>query len=208
MMGIRKAMRPLHFLVLHCVLSTALPLDASQGNVSSAARAEVGAVTKLDTIIEEPELRIVVPAPRCAVPAVAGRVLQSVGIPAGIEYAPEPCTDRPGRVAPEPEPLTLTGLTAREALQRLVTIDPRYHWIESNDMVLIRPIAAWNDPFHFLHRTASAFHIDAPNYAAALHAVQAALVGWPLNSDAQSFGGRTPQGSTPISVHRDVATSV
>ena len=162
--------------------------------------------SKLDAIIEEQNVGIVIPPPRCAVPGVAARVSQSVGIPAGIEYAPESCDVRQP-LPPDAERLLLTGLTAREALNRLIGLDPRYQWIESQGVMIMRPVKALNDREHFLHRVSPTFHIDAKNYAAALKAVQGGLLGSSDDFNADPFGERTPQGSTPISVHLDTATS-
>jgi hypothetical protein len=171
--------------------------------MSLASEVSAHATARLDAIIEAPDIWISAPASSCAVAGVAALVAWSVGLPAGIEYLPGCSTRQP--LAPA-ERVTLTGLTAREALDRLVKIDPRYHWTETNGVVVIRPLKAWDDRSHFLHRIVSSFHIDAKNYAAALHAVQVAL-GGPTIANPDDLGRRTAHGSAPISVHLDTATS-
>jgi hypothetical protein len=141
------------------------------------------------------------------VPGVAARVAQLVAIPAGIEQVAESCGN-PRRPASDPESVTLTGLSAREALNKIVGLDPRYHWVEGDGVVVVRPLGAWADRSHFLHRVAPSFHLDAPNYAAALNAVQSGLLNAPLVRDAESLGRRTPQGSVPISIQLNTAVSV
>jgi hypothetical protein len=160
----------------------------------------------LDDVIAE-QIFLVIPLPSCAVPAWAARVAQAVGMPAGIEYAPDPCT-RPAvaKSAPEAQRLNLAGRTAREALDQLMTLDARYRWVESGGVIIVRPDAAWADASHFLHRTAPSFHLDAQGTGEALRAVQAAL-GGPVGGGPESVG-RTPQSSQPIAVHLETATSV
>jgi hypothetical protein len=47
---------------------------------------------------------------------------------------------------------TATGLPLRQVLDTLVTIDPRYEWRVVDDVVVLRPAEAWNDPTHPLFR--------------------------------------------------------
>jgi hypothetical protein len=201
-----EAMQPSRCLALLFAVATAgQPVIAQQPSTPSSSSAGTQAPPRLDAIIEEPNIDIFVPAPRCSVPAVAARVLQSVGIPAGIEYAAESCGDTPS-LAADAERVTLTGLSVREALSRLVSIDPRYHWNETNGIIALRPLKAWNDRAHFLHRIAPSLRIDAENLAVALHVIQAAL-GAPSIAKPEQFGRQTPQGTVPIAVHLGTAAS-
>lgn len=134
----------------------------------------------------------------CLVPGAARRIALAIGEPAGIEYIPGSCdVARPG---PPRESMSLMGLPAREALDRLVQLDPRYRWIETDGVIVVRPIAAWDDPKHFLHRTASSFTVDDQPLGGAVNAVLDAL-GWE-HSDltAPPFGGRTPDAIRHFSV--------
>lgn len=53
----------------------------------------------------------------------------------------------------------LIGLTVGQALDALVSADPRYSWREQDGAILIRPVEAWADPAHFLHERLSGFHL-------------------------------------------------
>jgi hypothetical protein len=150
------------------------------------------------------DLWMSVPPSPCAIPGLAARVAQAIGMPAGIEHAPGSCGGSPGRTL-QAERVALRGLTAREALDRLITFDPRYYWMDTDGVIVVRPRNAWADASHFLNRTATSFHLDAANFAAALRAIQSALGAASANPEPR--GGRTPQGSQAISVHLDTAVS-
>jgi hypothetical protein len=201
---------PLRRVLLLVFAIAAMPVGAQQpappqipSDTISAIRA--ARASRLDTVIEE-DVSIFVPLPRCAVPGVAARISRIILTPAGIEYAPESCSEMQ-RIAPDAKKVTLEGLTARQALDRLVQLDSRYHWVETDGVIVLRPLEAWADASHFLHRTSTSFHLDAGNYAGALHAVQSALSGNSSSANGGELGGRTPQGSAPISVHLDRAVS-
>jgi hypothetical protein len=49
----------------------------------------------------------------------------------------------------------VTGLTLRDALQVLTTIDPRYAWREMDGVIVLRPMDAWNDGASPLFRIVS-----------------------------------------------------
>jgi hypothetical protein len=116
-----------------------------------------------------------VPAPpfgHCVVPELAGQVLEATLTPGGEEYLPGRCGNEPPLSAGER--ISLRGLTAREALDRLVQLDPRYRWVENDGLLIVRPVAAWNDANHFLHRTVSvAFAVQ--NVGGALNALLTAI---------------------------------
>jgi hypothetical protein len=116
-----------------------------------------------------------VPAPpleHCLVPELAGHVFKATVTPGGVEYLPGRC----GRGQPRSagERVTLRGLTAQEALNRLVQLDARYRWVERDGVLVVRPVDAWNDPNHFLHRTASVAFADQ-NVGGALFALLTAI---------------------------------
>ena len=78
------------------------------------------------------DVNVALPPTPCTVTTMAFRIAQVVGEPAGIERLPEPCPVPPLR-SPEGivDWLPLTGLNAREALDRLMEVDPRYEWRRS-----------------------------------------------------------------------------
>jgi hypothetical protein len=115
-----------------------------------------------------------VPAPplgHCIVPELAGNVFKATLTPGGDEYLPGRC----GNQAPSAgERVSLRGLTAREALDRLVQLDARYRWVETDGVLIIRPVTAWDDANHFLHRTVSVVFAEQ-NVGGALYALLTAI---------------------------------
>ena len=125
------------------------------------------------------------PLPHCAVPELAGRVFDAVTTVGGVEYLPGRCSgagpERPPSVAGR---VSLRGLNAREALDRLVEMDPRFRWMEIDGVLVIRPVDAWNDLEHFLNRTVSVAFTDQ-NIGGALVALLNAI------GPGEFRGGRT-----------------
>ena len=60
---------------------------------------------------------------------------------------------------PVSERTDLVGLSVGDALDALVSADPRYGWREQDGVILIRPVQAWADPSHFLHQRFSGFRM-------------------------------------------------
>jgi hypothetical protein len=122
-------------------------------------------------------LVLTLPVSTCVVPMTTEFIVKkAVRMPAGIEALPEPC-----RTAPSATPVALrariefNGLTGRQALDRLISLDPRYYWLESNGVIVVRPISAGNDPKHFLHESIVASHQDVANYTEALQIMESVL---------------------------------
>jgi hypothetical protein len=108
----------------------------------------------------------------CLVPELAGHVFEAALIPGGSEYLPGRCADvKATRLS---ERITLRGLTVPEALNRLVQLDARYRWVETDGIFVVRPLESWNDETHFLHRTISVAFTDQ-NVGGALHALLTAI---------------------------------
>jgi hypothetical protein len=59
--------------------------------------------------------------------------------------------------------------------KRLVKLDPRYYWTESDGVIVVRPLAAWADPKHFLHGVLDRLTLDKADIGQALHAALAPL---------------------------------
>jgi hypothetical protein len=184
--------------------ATAVAVMPAESRQATAAPQSPGAATDspLDKVPERlPSLYL--PLPSCAVPAVAAFIARMIEMPAGIEYAPEPCyEDGSGFPAPPPQTptITLTGLTARAALDRLVILDPRYRWLVSDGVLVFRPLAAWDDPFHFLHTTFPSLQLEAVNFATAFQAISNVLLGFPADRTNGPYGQHTAQGRQLISV--------
>ena len=152
----------------------------------------------LDRAIDE-YLRLRLPPGPCAIAGMAGRIAQAVGMPVGVEYPPVACAGERTPASNDSEQLELYGLTAREALDRLVALDPRFRWIESDGVVVMRPSQAWDDPRHFLHRSIPEFNLAAKGIGNASRAVQTVLSGTDRPSAVEIF--RTPQGNHEFSIH-------
>jgi hypothetical protein len=164
----------------------ALPASASAGQ------------QPLERVIGE-SIRIRVPLAPCVVPGIIVRISRALEIPAGIEYLPDECRlQTPDPSASEEE---LSGLTAREAFDKLVSLDSRYRWLESDGVVIVRPLAAWADPNHFLHRSIPDFSVSDVGIARAFAAVQGALYPQIVSSRPDlDLPARTLQGNQHFSV--------
>ena len=122
------------------------------------------------------EIRVYVPLVPCAVPMFASRIMEVTGTSGGVESEPG-CTTREPKPVPDGEWISLLGLTEREALDRLVALDRRYHWIESDGIVVVRPLDAWNDPRHFMNATFSGLTLTDQHLGCAVNALAAMLRG-------------------------------
>ena len=88
-------------------------------------------------------------------------IAKSARVPIGFEEVagvPMPYDGTLSTIPPSARTL-LIGLTVGEALDALVSADPRYRWREQDGVILLRPVEAWADPAHFLHKRLSAFHL-------------------------------------------------
>jgi hypothetical protein len=151
----------------------------------------------IDEVINVP-----IPVDSCTVPGRAMQVARTINQAAGTEFLPEAC--EPSKKFSDQ--VSLNGLTAREALDKLVSLDPRYTWVESDGVIVVRPLVAWTDPDHFLHRTVNAFSVPDQHIGGALAAITAALRPYP-GPEFEHFAPRTPQGGQRFSVERS-ATSI
>src|SRR5438067_254218 len=173
---------------------------------ASAAHAQQSAS---EPVIQEP-ITITVPLPPCAAGSIAHRILSSTRQLGGIEFAPDPCREgSPRLTAPpaqlRPDDVRLQGLTVREALDHLIALDPRYRWMETNGLIVMRPAAAWNDARHFLHQTISGLELHDDNFYGALAAIQSAI--GPFKLGPGGLVPRTPESERTVSL-RLGATSV
>jgi hypothetical protein len=153
----------------------------------------------LERVIGE-SIRISMPVTECVAPSIVVRISRALEIPAGVEFFAERCRTHP----PDPlaEEIELNGLTVREAFDKLVSIDPRYRWLESEGVVIFRPLAAWTDPNHFLNRPIPDFRVTDVGIARAFATVQAALGARIVPSRPDlDLPARTPQGNQHVSVN-------
>lgn len=156
--------------------------------------------------IIEDEISVGLPLAPCAVPTLAARIAGAVGAPAGVEHFPASCEYYPKRSTHLNERLTLSGVTAGEALDRLVELDPRYRWVEADGVIVVRPLQAWINADHFLHRTVPSFIVSDQDLGGALSVVQTALGPWNFGSGS-GYALPTSEGQRRFSVALN-ATSI
>jgi hypothetical protein len=124
-------------------------------------------------------LNIQFPLHSCAVASIVLFIARDVNIPAGVEYLPEDCGwDRPHAYDPAIEPLLLNSQTVEQAMNLLVTADPRYRWAMSDGVLVMRPTTAWADRDHFLNQSAGRFGFEDQNMHGALHYLKLAFGEW------------------------------
>ena len=113
-------------------------------------RAQTRSVHPLDRIVRAGPVAV---GPGISMAGSLHSVLRSVAVPFGFEQvnALSEYTVAIKRI-PASKELKVSGLTLRVALDQVVATDPRYEWRFVNGVVVMRPIAAWNDSTHPLHR--------------------------------------------------------
>lgn len=102
------------------------------------------------------------------------------GIPMGFESLPAGAAriDREGVPS-----IRVSGLSARQALDAVCALDPRYEWREMGNVVVIRPTDAWNDPTSRLFRVLDAEPIDNVPVGQAISVVGKAVGGFERAGD-------------------------
>ena len=91
------------------------------------------------------------------------RVLEDIGqvadLAMGIETVPDPVPDRSPRRYPDY--VWYAGMTVGEALDLAVALDGnRYQWLETRDMIIVRPVFAWMDNEHYLTEVRGSFVLE------------------------------------------------
>ena len=105
-----------------------------------------------------------------AVDQLARRAHVVVGFENTRDCGPGAWSLHPGEGA-----LDLTGMTARQALDQLVALNSTYRWQESDGVVVIRPIAAWDDPTNMLNRPIASFNVTNAHVHEVLHVLLQAV---------------------------------
>ena len=137
--------------------------------------------------------------PPCEVPAAVLRIARAAEIPTGIEGLPDDCRWQPTAPPPEGDKVHLTGKRLGEALNELVAADPRYAWIESKGVIVIRPVEAWKNPEHFLHRTIRPFTVAQQHAGVAFQEWRQAV--WEENRSLGAIPSLpSEEGSRPFTV--------
>ena len=107
------------------------------------------------------------------------------GVPMGIERAGG--SQLPPPTGPR---VTVSGLILRNALDVMMRLEPGYDWREIDGVIVIRPVASWEDPAHPLRIPAPTLRVPALSVEAATTIV-AALLGKPLIEPIRPGEGRT-----------------
>jgi hypothetical protein len=109
------------------------------------------------------------PVNPCAVPRIVLTVARALGVPAGAETLPGRCTlDLPASIV---ERVPLISMRLKDALDLLVKTDPRYQWMESDGVVIVRPLSAWTNDKHFLNSVIDRYELKDDNIGGALDAI-------------------------------------
>jgi hypothetical protein len=171
----------------------------------AAAAAQDAAVPPLERLIDT-DYSVRLPVHPCTVPGTLAGLARRFHFRAGVEYLPVDCQPYRRHWARNGESTNLRGLTIGAALQKLSALDPRYRWVETDGVIVMRPVEAWADPKNLLNYTAGSFELKDVNFGGALDAVVSALTG-EQHSTAASLAERTEQGARRFNV-RARATSV
>ena len=111
------------------------------------------------------------PVNPCAVPRIVLALARALGVPAGAETLPGRCTlDSPASIV---ERVPLMTMRLKDALDLLVKTDPRYRWMESDGVIVVRPSSAWTNDKHFLNTLIDRYELKDDNIGAALDAILA-----------------------------------
>lgn len=146
------------------------------------------------------------PVSECSVATAMAGLARRYEIVAVIEYPRAACARMSGERYNGEELLNLRGLTIGEALEKLVTMDPRYRAVQRDGVVVIRPVAAWADATNVLNFTTSSFALEDTTLGGALDAIVSAISGVPRGL-AASLGTRTEQGARKFSVKTGAASA-
>jgi hypothetical protein len=116
----------------------------------------------------------------------------------GIEYPRSECArmgSEQGRT--DGELLNFRGMTVGDALKKLSALDPRYRWLESDGVVIVRPVEAWSDPKNMLNYETKSFVLKDATLADALNAIVSAITG---TGHDHPFSESTEQGARRFNV--------
>jgi hypothetical protein len=166
-------------------LGLAAPLDAQNTSASP-----------LERLIDS-DFRVRSTITDCTVASAVVGLARRYQFVAGIEYPRTECARLGGERWSDGDSLNLRGVTVGDALKRLSALDPRYRWIESDGVIVVRPIAAWSDPKNVLNYQADSFVLKDATLGDALNAIVAAMTG---TGREHPFSESTEQGARRFNV--------
>jgi hypothetical protein len=107
-------------------------------------------------------------ADSCAGHTAVDQIARQAHVPVGFEQTSDCGLSRRKRTA-DPTGMTLTGMSARQALDHLMTLMPDYSWREIDGVAVVRPTVKWEDPTDVLNFPAAAFRVTGGSANDALH---------------------------------------
>jgi hypothetical protein len=143
----------------------------------------------------------------CLVPSLVRSIARDVGLPAGVEHLPGACDYRRPPNADPGSWVALIGMSVREALNTLTAFDPRYHWIESEGVILVRPLEAWGDEDHLLHQTIGKFSAEEEHAGILLNRLRARLTDV-REREPWLMTPQTPDAARPLTFHLPATTAI
>jgi hypothetical protein len=120
--------------------------------------------------------------------SISGRWAQ---VPVAVEVVAKPMSEADTRawaVGGDPE----AGRTVAALLDELVVRDGRYGWRDVGGVAVVRPVDAWNDESHLLHRRIGRVELNGVTMAEAVEAIYR-LFGEPVGRG----GGEVPVSTEP-----------
>jgi hypothetical protein len=171
--------------------------------VTAPVHAQDARVPPLQRVIDA-NFRVSLPVHFCAAPSTVLGLAKYFEFPAGAEFIPGACHWE--REGPGKDHVFLQGMTVEEALNKLVELDGRYRWVESEGVIVMRPLDAWADPKNFLNQVTTGFDLEDKNLGGALDAIVSGLVEKP-RTGGDALSNRTELGARTFTVHLG-ATSV
>ncbi|MGH9218687.1 MAG: hypothetical protein ACRD1W_05270 [Vicinamibacterales bacterium] len=178
------AMRVLFIGAVMAMLGHSAPLYAQNTGVSPLARF-------IDT-----DFRFRSTTTDCTVASAVLGLARRYHFLAGIEYLRAECAT-PGERGSDSDLLNLRGMTVGDALKKLTALDPRYRWIESDGVIIVRPLAAWSNPKNVLNYQTESFVLKDATLGNALNAIVSAITGTPRE---HPFSETTEQGARRFNV--------
>ena len=120
------------------------------------------------------QFRVVRPGARktCDLWTTIEQIARQSGVRVGLENPPGCPPGSTGRDAGE-DALALDGLTPRAAFDLVMQLRPEFSWREVDGVVVWRPVEAWVNQSHALHRPVAAFAVAGVHPHHALHALLA-----------------------------------
>ena len=158
---------------------------------------QVGELAPVERVIDRNfEVRSIVS--ECTVPNAAAGLARVYRFAAGIEYPRAKCARMGSQQSGSGELVDLRGMTVGGALTKLVEMDPRYRWVDSDGVIVLRPLAAWSDPTNTLNFETDRFVLEDATIGTALLSFVSSVTG--EKKSEFPFSERTEQAARRFNV--------